>query len=344
MMGFLLWLAFVGTAQGAGCTTKDYRQELGANRNQDELSWCFAYTSADLVSQRIGKKVSATDLASTFILADANKLLKSPDPEVQAYLRANPDFADLITKTRNFEKLDYSPEGLLTEKGMKDTGGAEDVTIMLANTKGYCLESKFPSREKVQDKFFHDVQKLLYRRYRADKMSFCSDLPVASDPTSALIDPVSLAIAKIYEEELDKKCRRQPLPVTLVPVMKKYADSLPEYRSLIEKGEVKRSESEQALLDSLDHALDNHRVAAIGYSANLIMKPEPGDKDQHGDHSSTIVARKQIGGTCHYLIRNTWGDNCSLYLPKFRKRCEAGNVWVSGDELKDSLYSVIYLK
>jgi hypothetical protein len=344
MMHLLLWLAFIGTAYGGDCSTKDYRRELGANRNQDDLSWCFAYTSADLISQRIGRRVSATDLASTFILADATKLLESRDPEIQGYLRENPDFADLITKTRNFEKLDYSPEGLLTEKGMKDTGGAEDVTIMLANTKGYCPESNFPSREKVQDKFFHDVRKLLYRRYRADRLKFCSDLPEAWDPTSAVIDPVSRAIAKLYEEELDKKCRRQPLPAPLIPVMKKYADSLPEYRALIEKGQVKRGESEKALLDSLDQALDNHRVAAIGYSANLIMKPEPGDKDQHGDHSSTIVGRKKIGGSCHYLIRNTWGESCSIYLPKFRRRCEAGNVWVSGDELKDSLYSVIYLK
>lgn len=342
-MLLLFVLALFSSAQAGDCSPKDYRRELGPNRNQDELKWCFAYTSADLISQRIGKKVSATDLASTFILSDARRLFESRDPEVQAYLREHPDFGELIKKMRNSEPLDYGPQGLFMA-GMKETGGAEDVTVMMANTKGYCLESNFPSREKDQDKFFHAVRRIIRRQVEADATRFCLDVPQTPDATSAVIDPTSRAIARLYEKELDEKCRRRPLPAPLIPVMKKYADSLPEYFERIKKGEVKREESEKGLFDSLDYALDHGRVAAIGYSANLIMKPEPGEEDAHSDHSSTIVGRKRIGGACHYLIRNTWGSDCSIYLPKHRSKCKAGNIWVSGADLKESLYSVIYLK
>lgn len=49
------------------CRPKDLRgPKLGEVRNQGNAGWCFAYSTADLVSYQLNQRVSATDLAINF--------------------------------------------------------------------------------------------------------------------------------------------------------------------------------------------------------------------------------------------------------------------------------------
>lgn len=62
------------------CTSVDLskgNQFLSEPRNQDSVGWCYAFTAADLLSHKLGKKVSAADLAVAYN-ADSfvNKLSK----------------------------------------------------------------------------------------------------------------------------------------------------------------------------------------------------------------------------------------------------------------------------
>ncbi|KHD89741.1 MAG: hypothetical protein OM95_01320 [Bdellovibrio sp. ArHS] len=327
------------------CSSIDYRKELGPNRDQGDLSWCFAYTSADLISQRVKTRVSATDIASTFILADPYKLEDSNRPEIKQYLQDNPEIYTRLQSVRLEAAGKYDPQHILKKEGLMDTGGQEDAAIILANTKGMCSEKNFPSTESNQTRFFDEIMKLHKKRNQAHvKKNNCDLFQTQADFTSAVVDPFAVAITNIYEEERDRKCQRKPWPVPLVPIMTKYGDSLEEYETRIKKGEITKEQGAKKLFETIDHALENGRVAGIGYNAYTLMAPEEGEDAKHADHSSVIAARKKVGGKCHYLIRNTWGSDCSIYYEKFHKRCEKGNIWVTKEELKESLYSVVYMK
>ena len=58
-----------------------------------------------------------------------------------------------------------------------------------------------------------------------------------------------------------------------------------------------------------------------------------------GNHASIIIGKKKIGGKCHYLVRNTWGKDCSKYDWKC-DTLEMVKGWVFG--LKKKLYSIIF--
>ncbi|WII71166.1 hypothetical protein QJS83_11915 [Bdellovibrio sp. 22V] len=327
------------------CSAIDYRKELGPNRDQGDLSWCFAYTSADLISQRVKKRVSATDIASTFILADPYKLEDATQPAVKEYLQENPQFYTRLQKVRAEAAGKYDPQHILKKEGLTDTGGQEDAAIMLANTKGLCAEEKFPSTESNQTKFLDEIVKLYKKRNAAHiKQNNCDLFQTQADFTSAVVNPVSVAITSVYDEERDRRCQRKPWPVPLIPVMTKFGDSHEEYETAIKKGEITKEQGSKKLFETIDYALENGRIAAIGYNAYNIMEPEEGADTKHADHSSVIAARKMVQGKCQYLIRNTWGSDCSIYYKKFQGRCEKGNIWITKEELKESLYSVVYMK
>ncbi|WP_374076269.1 hypothetical protein [Bdellovibrio bacteriovorus] len=344
MKTFLIVFIFFSIAHAKeSCSTIDYRAELGPNRDQGELSWCFAYTSADLISQRVKQRVSATDIASTFILSDPYQLESIQDPALKNYLQENPDFYNRVSQHRKEAAGKYDPQNILKAGGLTDTGGQEDTTIVLANAKGLCAEKNFPSTESNQNQFLKNVAKMHSRKNKAyQDQNKCPLFRPQGDLTSAIVDPMSVAMVDVYETELDKKCQRKPWPVPLIPVMTKFGDTLEEYETRIKKGEITKDEGAKKLFATIDSALENGRISAIGYSAYTLMPPEGDDK--HADHSSIIAARKMIQGKCQYLIRNTWGSDCSTYYPKFRSRCEKGNVWITKEELKESLYSVTYMK
>ncbi|WP_413943657.1 hypothetical protein [Bdellovibrio sp. HCB-162] len=347
MKAFLIVLSFFISIAHAkeSCSSIDYRSELGPNRDQGDLSWCFAYTSADLISQRVKQRVSATDIASTFILADPYQLENSSQPEVKNYLQENPDFYNRVQTHRKEAAGKYDPKNILNSAGLTDTGGQEDTTIMLANSKGMCAEKNFPSTEKNQTQFLKNIARIHYKKNKSyQDVNRCPLFRPQTDFTSAIVDPLSVAMADVYETELDKRCHRKPWPVPLVPVMVKFGDDLAQYEEKIKKGEITKDEGAAKLFATIDSALENGRVSAIGYNAYSIMPPDEGGDNRHADHSSVIAARRMIKGQCHYLIRNTWGSDCSTYYPKFRNRCEQGNIWITKEELKESLYSVTYMK
>ncbi len=57
-----------------------------------------------------------------------------------------------------------------------------------------------------------------------------------------------------------------------------------------------------------------------------------------------MIARKKIGSACHYMVEDNSGETCYRFHPHIRERCVLGRVWLSENELKDAVYSVIYLR
>lgn len=321
------------------CAAVDYRSDLGPPRNQGDTSWCFAHTSADLVSQSIGQRVSAFDLAAQYLIGDVEKLKNSDNPEVRKYIAENPDVIKRIVEDRaepdlnSYGKL-LKPEG---EGSLYDNGGSEDGAIMMGGVKGFCSDEKLPGGEEQYIQHLKDLQAF---RTHSLKTNSCLATPSQWQNYGSLAEALTMKGNKEVLEWVDKKCEpRIKTAKPQLPRLMYMADSKEDWDEKVKSGKINKAAAQKKLLAEIDANLDRGRVSAIGFSAYDLQDKDE-DDDKHGDHSAVIAARKKIDGQCRYFVRNSWGQSCG-YKKKLEKYCEKsqGGVWVTASQLK-SLYAV----
>lgn len=92
-----------------GCSSIDLRNDvLGDARDQGSIGWCFAHVAADLISYKMGQKISVSELASSY-----------------------------------FNSIPLS-KGVWKKKGLKENGWVA-LALYLGLKKGVCLEEDLPS-------------------------------------------------------------------------------------------------------------------------------------------------------------------------------------------------------
>lgn len=337
----------------ASCSTIDLRAQLGPPRAQGETGWCFAHTTADLISQAIGRRVSAFPIAKDFVLSKPEDLTSSPVPEVRAYVQENPDVIDRQRADLTLDQDELrGPRILGAGGGFMNVGGEEDAALLLANAHGFCDDAKLPSGDDAYFNYLKEVSDF-HRAKLAETGRPCAVQAMSETPAPhhdvlrAITANISDVIKKHITEWTDRRCgerstRRPPL----IPEVVTVAGDLADLKGKLKTGRLTLTEARSKLFGAIDRNLERGRVSAIGYDYNETAQPEP-DDNSPGDHSSIIAARKMIGGSCRYFIRNSFGPDCSLYRAKYANPplCEAqnGGVWIKQEELK-SLYSVISVK
>lgn len=111
------------------CSTVDLRgPKLGPVRHQDSIGWCSAFALADMVSYRLGKKISAAHIAQVH--------RKTWEPRIRASQFKEDQLIDL--------KLGLHP------------------SIAMENLKpgGFCLESEVPSEDNANGQYLALLEKL----------------------------------------------------------------------------------------------------------------------------------------------------------------------------------------
>lgn len=337
----------LGGSPSKDCTPVDLRTELDPIRLQGEAELCFAYSASDLVKQRTGLAVSALDLAMQFFFNDSRELKKNQDPQLKRYLAAHPDFEDDIESYR--EAVDIS-----TESGNKERipmfhhleGGHEVPTFLLANLKGLCEESSFPSANgyEAHSAWIKALEKAAKERSQTAG-------PEVDVFDKRFREPVADIFNTGWLRYSAKTCHRVKSPVPLIPVTYPLADNLKDFEEKVKSGKIGPRERRR-YLGALNFALSHHRLAAVGYDLNSyvdqnstrFLKRTPEEVDQDGDHSSTIVARRPAGRHCEYLVRDTSGYECQEYLPPYRDRCENHHFWLTEGELGAHFYDIVYLR
>jgi len=321
------------------CDHLDLRPQMGAPWDQGDTGWCYAFTAAQLVSFKLQKKISAFDLALQANFSSLEELKKLEDPRIQSYLKINADIFDQIQETRSLESERLRSSKILTPSGFLEVGGEEHHAILMANTKGFCLENSLPSQENAMKKTFSIAQK---KWLKSEQNRKSADLQTPQI-LGILKDPRAKRAAKALLDEADLRCGpRLKLANPLLPVSILAAEdaaglkrTFPTQKAL--------TWNRNRMFSHINQALNEGRPVTIGYDAHEVQDT-PNDGES-GEHSSLIVARKKMKGTCYYFVRDSYGKSCDQYQTKFKSRCEEaqGGIWVKDTDL-NSIYSVIQLK
>jgi len=335
-----LWLSALALAINSApgfaadsCAPVDLRADLGAPRDQGNTGWCFSHTTADLISHKTRVRVSAFDLGIQFAATEIADLENSPSRAVQDYLREVPALLQVIKEAREDDRGTLAPETILTDDGIFSHGGVEDAALLMANHRGLCEDRFFKGGEDGFNQHLKEMRRWVkYNREDPAGISSPHDIPEASKP-----------IFRKILGWLEHQCgSRVPLRDALVPRALYAANSLKDFLNRSPTPDFPLKELQKALWTEVDRALNEKKVAAVGYSAFDITEQAPEETTLDGDHSSIIAARRPVNGECQYFVRNSWGASCELYLPAWLKSCEEkdGGVWVRQADLK-TIYSVV---
>ena len=307
---------------------------------QGDSAICFAYATADMISQRVGVTVSALDVATQYYFADASRLRELPDPALRRYLRANPRVLDEITAARNDTDVsrDGNPKRLPYFDKLED--GQEDAAALLYNVSGLCTDRDLPSF----DGYAQHGRLLAGLRYRASVSPRNRSYRILSGAVDRLRDPASDAFNAGWLAHVAKVCARRPVPVPLLPISYRIADNQLDFMDRLGRGRPPTKRESDRLLGMIDYALDHGRTPTVGYSWYLLEDRDPKDPDMAADHASTLLGRRKVGGSCQYHLQDNTGEYCARMRPGIAQRCELGRIWVTEEELRRTLYSVIYLR
>lgn len=90
------------------------------------------------------------------------------------------------------------------------------------------------------------------------------------------------------------------------------------------------------LMNEVDAALNQDNIVGITYKSGFLVQAVG------QSHASTIIGRRWKKSQCQYLIRNSWGNNCTQYS-KYVDQCIDGNVWVAENHIKANLDNIVYI-
>ncbi|WP_336491259.1 hypothetical protein [Methylobacterium nigriterrae] len=307
---------------------------------QGESAICFAYATADMISQRVGRAVSPLDVATKFYFADPAQLSAIPNPALQAHLRAHPTYQADIAWSRNAADISTEHNPGLQPYFDKLEGGQEDAAALLYNLDGLCEERDLPSHEGYAH-FTSYYAALRYSSHvRAPNQCFRRVGTTVDKLRSRRAD----AFNDAWLRQVEALCQRKPLPVPLLPVSSRIAANQLEFMEMLEEGQPPSAKDINRMLAMVDYALDHGRAPAIGYSWYVLEERDPKDPDVAADHSSTVIGRRKTAGRCQYLVQDNTGEYCARMRVGIRERCDDGRIWLWEEELKRTLYSVIYLQ
>lgn len=284
---------------------KVYPKILGAKtvRNQASYGYCFAFAMSDVLSVVAGERLSSLDGAvlqyqytrAHGIESGANYVVR---PEISTY-------------------------------SQQSGGSPLDVLRAALRSNGLCREADFPARLEFVDlerywKGQHGTN--AYSEIHSDRdfaAALSKQFPYvsAADAHSFMQRSSSSSDLIDYLEVDNCEGRRVNLPdLGMVSVTWHPQNDASEIRN----GGV--------VLRELDNALDNGKPVALGYDAYRALRAK---STQSGPHESVIVGRKFAQGSCHYLVRNSWGEQCSAEAGS-RAICDReqpGNFWISESNL-----------
>lgn len=310
--------------------------------SQGDYAICFAYATADMISQRVGVEISPLDVAAKYYFANPSRLAeKTNDARLRRHLQNMGDWRAAIAASRATTEVtrEENPRGLPFVDKLE--GGEEDVAALLYNIGGLCRDEDLPSYDGYSH-FLGYLRLLRWRMRLAPAAPYTRKSLAGAAP--ALRNEETDGFNEAWLGRVARDCHRLRSPVPVLPVSYRVARNEADFLQRLDENHPPSKAEVQHMFAMIDYALDHGRAPAVGYSWYVLEAAAPEELDLVADHSSIVVARRKAGASCQYRIQDNTGEYCARMRPGIREQCELGRIWLNEDELEKTLYSVTYLR
>ncbi len=304
--------AYLSTPESA-CTPVDLRSEfLLKMRNQRGISWCYAHAAADHLqyTYRLPEPVSAADIAILYSGSDMAKTMTFFKRLLSKEARSEPPQTGFIVKAvKRAIQSGYCPEWAFPSEEWTriDASGKKDqVEILKATLEMYSLQKevqsgKYPTPSSLP---WH------YEFEHINRSSFHSIL--ARSKKNTLLASLRTAA-----------CDRERRPYPLGPV--KSCFKLTGRR----------------VFQRINSQLSSKMPVSVDFFSGVFGNYDSAKRKIDDLHTVLLYGRKYdpTQKECVYLMKNSYGEDCSQYDPKIK--CEAGYLWFPESKLSRYLTSTL---
>lgn len=267
--------------KGLKCESKDLSPQMPPVRHQDGTGWCDAFVSADLLSQKTGKNVSAMDISLNY----------------QKYLEVD----DIILK-RGFNPTKATGSHIALHETIK---------------QGYCLEKDIPS-EVAEGRPFNMADKLenflTVKNNLASGYVYCSPYNIGSPfPEIPFTDFARILevgqddkyLTKFRNESCNRSKEKLDGVVTNAIASNTYGD---DYNSKMKMVQTAVDQLNKGVAVGFEHPFK------MMYEKHYLES-----ENEDGWHASSIVGmEKDENGECQFKVRGTLGARAK-YLGRKNK-------------------------
>jgi hypothetical protein len=208
----------------------------------------------------------------------------------------------------------------------------DSIETYLKKKNGLCLEEDLPSSDF---KFctYRNYSKFLNALYLSIKEKTFSDNQCLKDNLNSAFPGVNFSMVNDYtnrygthnlaEYLFDLKCKKRSFTgYTVKPIT--------QNSPYVNK---------DTLLKNIDSLLNKGEIVGLSYNYNVLDEND----EKTGGHASLVVGRRlnQETGDCEYLVRNSWGKDCTQHEGD---NCRySGHFWVNQRRLKNAMMGIVYL-
>jgi len=286
------------------CSSVDLRNEtLGPIRNQGEISWCYAFTAADVLQHTFGLNeiISPADLAISYNTTPVGQIID-----------------------------------IFTNHGPLHQTGFNLVTFKKAMEEGHCPEDIFPSekwikvtKDKEESVLLSQAVKEIHELIQKKNKLHLNNLPFYYQ-------------FKNVGKEKFLSLIKQNSPKSFYPQLRNTVCKN-DRTSFEKKFMVKMLLRNAQIFSSINDQLSLGHLVSMDYDARILADRKHRGISLSELHTSSLVARRwnKDENSCEYLVRDSYGDQCSDYDPSYV--CEGGEVWLNERLIYPSLTSVVYL-
>ena len=311
-------LAFQPTKQDS-CSPLDLRNNLlGQVRDQGPISWCYAFTAADMLNYSFqeSEKISAADVAIGYNETAIGLFMRWMD-------------VNLISKK--------DPE---IKKQAHQTGFNKKA-LLQAMKVGWCPESIFPSEKWT--KVTRTTEGPLEEEVLLDQaMKDIHELHTIRKTLTPETIPFYYKFKNVDADKFTELIQTNFLNSFYFSLRKTVCQD--DRRPFEHKNQVKMIFKNPKIFNHVASQLENQQVVAVDYDARILEDSSNHSVKISQLHTSIIVARRWNSErqSCEYLIRNSHGEQCDgKYDPTYE--CDAGNIWLGESQIYKNMTSVVFM-
>ena len=281
-------------------------------RNQGDISWCYAHTAADYLQfyHRIPVQISAADIAVNYNHRRWPRFLRwlrgTVVPETGFIRSAISDISDVGYCPEEFFSSETWVKRIMTGK---DAGKTIDVPL------GTAVEEIVSLVKHISNGFYLIPTDLpfVYEFKGLSHQQFYD--AVFLNPSGSVLDELRTAACDAH---------RLPFPKTT-----------PAMVMGLNGGDT---------FDQIHEVLNQHLPMSIDYFYGVLENVDQYSHSFTELHTSLLMGQRFNSETqeCQYLIKNSYGTDCSSY--DHRHQCEAGYIWVGESALGAAMTSYVFFK